>query len=148
MKTIQLTQGKFALVDDADYEYLNQFSWQFDPGGYAQRAVKTERGWRIIRMHQELTGGLADHADGNGLNNQRHNLRACTRTQNNQNRSVRSDNRSGLKGVTAIGDKWRARIKVDGKTIYLGQFYSKEEAAAQYDFAAKKYFGAFARTNF
>lgn len=152
MKTITLFCGRIALVDDEDYEYLSSFKWSYDQVGYAQRSVMTADGRRIRRMHHDILrvarGKLIDHIDGNGLNNQRANLRVCDRTGNNRNRIVRKDCKSGLKGVTLMASgKWRARIIVNYKAIYLGYFPNAEGAAAAYDAAAVKYFGAFARTN-
>ena len=56
MKRIKLTQRKFALVDNEAFEYLNQFYWSVDGSGYPQRATKTEKGWRPLRMHRDILG--------------------------------------------------------------------------------------------
>lgn len=91
-----------------------------------------------------------DHKDGNGLNNQRSNLRTATRAQNARNRRIRTDNTSGFKGVTWRKDlgKWNAFIEIKTKRIHLGYFTDPMEAACAYDMAAVKYFGEFAHCNF
>ena len=105
-------------------------------------------------MHREILGlrygdgKQVDHIDGNGLNNQKSNVRICTRSQNAFNRKLVSSN-SGRKGVTwhkTVG-MWEAQIRKDGKNIYLGCFQDKENAATAYDIAAEKMFGEFALLN-
>ena len=157
MKRIPLTQGKVALVDDDFYEYLNQFKWCVKKNRdtfYAIRHVMKKGNTKRIWMHREILnspeGMLTDHRDGDGLNNQRSNLRVCSHVQNNRNRRMRLDNSSGYKGVQWRKDreKWRAIIKVGQKLKHIGNFTSKIEAAKAYDKAAKKYFGKFAKLNF
>jgi len=144
MKTIPLTRGKVALVDDEDYERLSKFKWF---------ARKSKHGWyasRHVSMHQELvTARVVDHRDGDGLNNQRSNLRAATREQNARSRRKRSKLTSRFKGVSWAADrkKWRAQIMANGKSKMLGSFEREAEAAAAYDAAARIYFRDFALTN-
>ena len=89
-----------------------------------------------------------DHIDGDGLNNRRSNLRACTHTENGRNRKLSKNNTSGLKGVNAReAGKWQAMIKTSGRILHLGVFDSKMEAAKAYDAAALRLYGEFARTN-
>jgi hypothetical protein len=105
-------------------------------------------------MHRVImnapSGMLVDHRDGNGLNNQKSNLRICNRKQNQQNRPMNSNNKSGYKGVcwNKRSNKWRSGIRVDNKDIFLGSFFCLVKAAKAYDEAAKKYFGEFAYLNF
>ena len=156
MKQIKLTQGKFALVDDEDFEWLNQFHWSVDGSGYPQRAIKTEKGWRPLRMHRDIlklkAGEHGDHINGDKLDNRRSNLRKCTQKENNRNMKPSSSNSTGYKGVRYRKDKWRtqkwyAEIMIANKKIYLGGFDTKEQAALAYNQAAKKYFGDFAYLN-
>jgi hypothetical protein len=88
-----------------------------------------------------------DHRDGNGLNNQRHNLRPATHAQNMCNYKKPATNTSGYKGVTWHKQhaKWQAKIRVDGKRLSLGTFGSPEEAYAAYCKAANDLHGEFAR---
>ena len=155
MKQIPLTQNKFALVDDEDFKYLNQWKWHYHKG-YATRAgkmVNYKREIEKIYMHRLILNtpkGLeTDHNNGDKLNNCRSNLRIVTKSQNKMNTGIRKDNISGFKGVyfDKYWDKWRSRIKKDGKQIHVGYFKSLPEAVLAYNEAAIKYFGEFARLN-
>jgi hypothetical protein len=160
MKEIPLTQGKVALVDDADYEYLMQWKWYFckkkDGTGYARRKVysrisaKTYR-WKSYWMHREIMktpeGMDTDHRDGNKLNNQKYNLRICTNSQNQSNKRTQRNNTSTFKGVWKSGNKWTASINVRKKRIHLGSYIDKSEAAKAYNAAALEHHGEFARLN-
>jgi len=146
--------GKFALVDDGDYDYLNQWKWRIDPKGYALRTKKINGKQKILFIHRVImnlpSGIRVDHKDGNALNNQRSNLRECTAEQNQRNRGKQRNNKSGYKGVffDKARRKWRAMIGMNGRLIHLGFFIDKVDAAKAYDRAALKYFGEFAWLNF
>jgi hypothetical protein len=92
---------------------------------------------------------MTDHRDGNGLNNQRHNLRICTAKENGRNQRINSVNTSGYKGVSWKKDqhKWLSQIIVDNRAYNLGTFVCPLRAAKAYNDAAEKYFGEFARPN-
>src|ERR1044071_1696611 len=94
MKLIPLTQSKFALVDDSDFERIRQYKWYYNDG----YAITYHKGKRI-RMHRLIMnapdGVDVDHRDTNKLNNQKSNLRLCTTTQNNRNGILRKDNSTG-----------------------------------------------------
>lgn len=152
MKKIQLTQGKVALVDDEDLAELSKFKWCASKIGntfYAIRNLSTEPR-RTILMHREILKTPknleTDHRDGNGLNNQKENLRVATRSQNLQNRGKYKNNSSGYKGVywNKIAKKWIVRIKIKNNNIYLGCFPDKIKAHKAYITACKKYHGDFA----
>ncbi len=158
MKKIPLTKGQFALVDDEDFEFLNQWKWHASVRGelfYAcrNRSLKEKMGHMLIYMHRVIINldrgdkTQIDHKDGNGLNNQRDNLRTCTPSQNRINRIAPTNSTSGLRGVTWSKGrkKWVAQIKIDKKTVNLGGFTSKEDAHQEYIKAAKTYHGEFAR---
>lgn len=150
MKTIELTQGKQALVCDCHYDLVSRHKWCFDGHDYATHRVngKTERMHQLIIKAE--SGLHTDHIDGNGLNNQCSNLRVATPRQNSQNVKVYSNNTSGGKGVsyTKTGKRvkrWRARIVVDGTEKYLGRYRTCQEASIAYEKAASEHFGEFAR---
>lgn len=152
MKQITLTQGKVALIDDGDFEFLSGFKWFAVFDGYNWYAA-SKISCRSVKMHQLLMsvngGSEIDHRDNNGLNNQRSNLRICTHRNNIRNKKIASRNKSGLKGVSWKPhiSRWIAQIKTDDKVVHLGTFIKKEDAAMTYDAAAEKHFGEFACTN-
>jgi hypothetical protein len=150
-KIIPLTRGKEAIVDDEDFEHLNQWKWGLDTDGYAIRGIHIPRRKTFI-MHREIMktpkGMETDHINGNKLDNRKCNLRICTKSQNKMNISRQVDNMSGYKGVSRHCADWQAQIGKDGIKIYLGIYKNKELAARAYDEAAKKLFGEYARLNF
>lgn len=155
MKTIPLSQGKVALVDDEDFERINQFKWCAAKNCNAYYAVRNTYNPKIrIIMHRVILnakkGDEIDHRNGNGLDNRKDNLRFCTPSQNHQNRRLMKGGTSKYKGVDWFKreKKWRSKIVVNKKAIYLGLFDSEIEAACVYDTAASRYFGEFARFNF
>ena len=125
-----------------------------DRGGYAYRQEKR----KTVYMHHQIMGKRPgeqiDHKDGNGLNNQRDNLRRCTQGQNFANRRRLPKSRAGkFRGVYQDGPhasrgQWWAQIKVDGRSRRLGTFLSPEDAARAYDAAALEAWGEFASLNF
>ncbi len=160
MKTIQLTRGKVALIDDEDYEAFSAFTWHASTTGwtfYARRNIETASSpqrQRTVRMHRELVGAprgvVVDHIDGNGLNNQRANLRVASHRQNLNNRGKNANNTSGYKGVS-INKKtglWVAQITEESRRVNLGYFKDPASAARAYDAAARLHHGEFARLNF
>ena len=157
MKEIQLTQGKVALVDDEDYEWLNQWKWTYNQAGKTMRAVRhTHNGHHYkgcVFMHRLILDAPAeldvDHIDGNGLNNQRANIRICTRSQNFMNRMKQPGGTSMYKGVRWLkkSGKWEARIKTADEHMSLGRYEDEKDAARAYNEAALKHFGEYARIN-
>ncbi len=95
--------------------------------------------WKLIKG--EEPGELIDHIDNNKLNNKIENLRVCTHLENHHNTKKRVTNTSGYKGVCWVKDKqkFKARIRVDGKVIHLGYFDDPEEAHEVYCEASLKY---------
>ena len=159
MKEVKLTQGYVALVDDEDFERVSKFSWipnRMKNTVYAQRNLYREDGKRTTQSLHRFILGITDHStdvdheDHNGLNCQKHNMRTCTRSQNQANRLTASGTKGIYKYVSKSWktcNKWKAQINFKGKKKSLGYFDSKEEAQAAYDKAAIELFGEFAFTN-
>ena len=160
MKEIKLTQGQVALIDDEDFEYLNQFKWyamKTKHNDYVSRDEVINGVSTRILMHRLImktpVGVMTDHIDHNGLNNQKHNLRLCTNGQNLMNRRPRESSKYlGVYVIKTIRKKSvyksiRADITVNKKTIHLGSFKTEEDAALAYNEAALKYHGEFANPN-
>lgn len=152
MKTIPLSQGQVALVDDDDFAKLSKVKWYLRSGRslYAARMIHADGKRKIVYMHRMLMKPMnkqvVDHRNGNGLDNRRENLRLCTQSENQRNARLRRDNSVGLKGVARYSGKFRARIVVNGTQIYLGLFSTPEEAHEVYRHAAVAEYGDFART--
>lgn len=157
-REIPLTQGQVAIVDEEDYEKVNQFKWhaQWSPRTQSYYAVRTTypNGYKhkalAIRMHSFLMGEMADHKNHDTLDNQKDNLRPTTFLQNGANKQLSRRNTSGYKGVSLERSraKWKASIMHDGKPKNLGRFDDPLDAAKAYDAAAKELFGEFAHLNF
>lgn len=153
MKEIQLTQGQIALVDDEDFDSLNQYKWYAMKDGntfYAARNIEVDGKRTIVRMHYSIMNGKGiDHIDGNGCNNLHSNLRLCTHNQNMMNKRKQKNTTSIYKGVCfhKRADKWVAHIMITRTLIYLGLFASEIDAAKAYNTKAIELFGEFANLN-
>lgn len=159
MQQIQLTKGLVTLVDDDDYDYLNQFLWTVNTTSHpyvVRSAKKRERNgksaYKIYMHHVVLKSDrsyVVDHIDRNLLNNQKYNLRLVTMSQNIATAYFRPKGTSQYRGVS--WDKrrsvWECKIKVHKKSIFLGYFDDEAKAAMRYNQAALTYFGEFAALN-
>ncbi len=161
MKLIPLTQGQVSRVDDEDYERLSVHKWHARRKKntfYAARTTSRRANppKKNIFMHREIAGLKdlslqVDHEDGDGLNNQRYNLRTATNSQNHAGfLTLRKDKTSKFRGVSWHKGtrKWLARLNVQKTRKYLGVHESEESAAEAYDAATLEHFGAFAQLNF
>ena len=148
-REIPLTQGRIALVDDADYEWLSQRKWCFE-GRYAACRHEGHNTYMHRMILNAPRGAEVDHCDGNKLNNQRSNLRLTTRGSNVANAPKRTARvyQSQYKGVYKNRKTWRVSFSVNGKSTDLGSFATETEAAKAYDAAARARFGEFAYLNF
>lgn len=161
MKVIWLTRGLFSVVDDEDYERLNQFKWHVvETGGcyYAMRSINAGGKRSAVLMHRAVLfaekGQLVDHKDGCGLNNRKANLRFADITLNawNQRKTTRKRS-SRYKGVVfcdrpELKSKWKAALTIRGKSVLQKMCITEEAAARVYDEAARQHFGEFACLNF
>jgi len=155
MKEIPLTQGKFVLVDDEDYDRFHQDKWKLthnkrDKTFYASKDVYINGNKTTRKMHRIILGIedskiFVDHIDGNGLNNCKENLRIATNQQNQQNRGKPSNNKTGYKGVSFFKsrNKFKASIKHGHRDLFLGYFSTAEDASKEYEAKAKELFGIF-----
>lgn len=101
-----------------------------------------------MKMHK-IEAEFIDHIDGNGLNNQKANLRPCSRSQNMANQKIRTSSITGFKGVhfNKRDLVFTAFIRLNRKLKYLGSFKDAQDAAAAYNAAAIENFGEFAKLN-
>lgn len=163
VREIPLTQGRVALVDEADLPLVCGVKWQAhnsrnDPGGecwYAAGFIGHSHATRLrVYMHRLILGvprgQEVDHRNGNGLDNRRENLRVCSRGQNAKNLGKIAAATSRFRGVSWSHDRreWRAAIAANRRRYFLGTFSSEPEAARAYDAAAIRLHGPFARLNF
>jgi hypothetical protein len=160
MIKIPLSQGKYAVIDDNDYQLVSKHKWYTKNCTrifYARTNLHIGRNRRsILYMHRLIMDApkemQVDHIDNDGLNNQRKNLRICTVAENTRNSRKHSQNKSGYKGVwfnNACGPEkpWVSAITLNGKAIHIGVFSSPEEAALAYNKKALELFGEFASLN-
>lgn len=157
MKTIELTQGKVAFVDDADFELVKGYKWHcwgnHKKGNlYARTSMMRNNKQVWLMMHNLLMNPvrplIVDHRNGDSLNNTRENLRVCTVSQNNANRRTKKQKHNDClyRGVTKR--KGYEYYYAYCKGVRLGRFYCEIEAAQAYDTAARTYFGEYACLNF
>jgi hypothetical protein len=147
---ITISSGVSTKVDLDDLYRIRGEEWVHYRSHNGHDYVR-KRGNGKILLHRLLIdatkGELVDHKNGDTLDNRKKNLRICTTVQNLQNSKLKKNSEQGFKGVEPRGNKWIARIGINGKKKYLGIFSSKEDAARAYDEAAILFFGEFARTN-
>ncbi len=148
MKKIFVSPDYVAWVDDEDYATLSAFKWYHVKNRTTVYAYTRMHG-KQTPMHTLLVPN-SDHINHDGLDNQKHNLRPATQSQNRMNsRKLSTITSSKYKGVCwhKKAQKWMAHIKVNRKPRYLGLFIQEWDAAEAYNDAATKLFGAFAHLN-
>lgn len=164
MKKITINSNAFGshdvLIDDADFELVSRLSWMLLRGRtgilyavarhyYGENHRKTISMHRLI-MGEHLRSVKIDHVDGNGINNQKHNLRRSTNSQNLCNRGKSRINTTGFKGVSPLKNrtkKFQSQIQVNNKSIHIGYFHTSIEAAFEWNKASRLYHGDFAYQN-
>jgi hypothetical protein len=148
MKIIPLTQGQFAIVDDEDFEKLNQWKWyaayfknnKSFYAGHVMRNSDTNKFHRVM-MHriimQAQTGQIVDHINHNTLDNRHCNLRIVSHLQNCLNRKKQEGKECAYKGVYCVKNKKKAnRYRAWFRHKHLGYFSCPEDAALAYNKAA------------
>ncbi len=149
IKKYNSTKNICTQVDDEDFEKLNHYRWHETLYGYVGRTVREADGKpRSVRMHRVVMGDpkgmVIDHKNRDRKDNRKENLRVCTHKENLRNVSKASSKSiSKLRGAHKEGNKWVARIVLNGIISRLGRFATKEEAHIAYKDAAKKYHGEF-----
>lgn len=156
-KTILLSDGKFAVIDEADHELVSMFKWRsrnhhgidYAWGHYYDKKTQRTKKLKMHRLIMGLGGPDVDHVNGDGLDNRRCNLRHVTNQQNHFNQTKRTGFHSKFKGVSwdKSRRKWIAYIKKDYRNMHLGRFDSEIDASKAYDMAAISLFGSYARLN-
>ena len=160
MRKIPISQGKYALVDDKDFEWLNQWKWFVCKNGqmmYVHRnerneSIKEKRKQITVSMHRSIMktpkGMDTDHINGDGLDNRRSNLRICTHAENTKNKR-KTYGTSRYKGVhwCKHNKRWYSYITHNKKQTFVGSFNNERSGAIAYNKAAKKYHGIFAKLN-
>lgn len=155
----QKAAGRMALVDIGDYELVSRHNWyaKEDPssGLYAATNIPD---WssgsyrqKTLRMHRLLTGHrMVDHANNDGLDNRRSNLREGADGKNAKNRRPNKLGSSKYRGVCWFPSsrKWVGYIMCDKKRYHLGYFLDEDEAARAYDVKAIELHGEYAHLNF
>lgn len=138
------TGAKF-YIDADDFYKIKDWCWSEQ----VRTDTNTLRAFvngEYITMHRLIGFNNCDHEDRNELNNRKYNLRACTQQENCRNRSLMSNNTSGVTGVcwNKKDNKWVAYIKTSEENLYLGRFADKNDAIIARLKAERKYFGEFA----
>ncbi len=147
--------GQSVLFDDAVEDLVANYQWHIHKSAHTNyargyRKGLGRRGQKLVYMHRLIVGAQkgvgTDHINGNGLDNQRANLRSCNQSQNNANRHIPQTKTSPHKGVhfDAITGRYRAEITKEGRRYRLGRFPTADEAAAAYQAKAVELFGDFA----
>lgn len=136
MKSIMLSNGGLALVDDQDFELLNRWRWHRSQNGYAMRS--SYRGKVVMHrliMSPAPSGLEVDHINRDKLDNRRSNLRWVTHSVNQRNNPAQANNTSGYRGVCwdRTRGKWRAATKHDGRHVLIGRYDTAEEASTAYE---------------
>lgn len=153
MKTIKLTNHKITIVDDRDYDFINQWKWHANKRGNTWRCPRRNSEtcgkvthWCMARIILDAPKGKqVDHINGNPLDNRRANLRLCSQAENARNRRMQRPGK--YKGVHPNNSNWMAVIKTNGHLRYIGTYKTQVEAAIAYNKEAILMFGDFARLN-
>lgn len=136
------SNNKNFIVDIEEAEKVSKYTWSVYTTTNGKEYVRCS--YLNTTLHRFLLdpkdNEVVDHINGNTLDNCKNNLRVCTHTQNMQNQKLRSNNTTGVKGVTKCGRRYRATIRVNKKDIHIGMFDTLEKAKEERLKAEEKYF--------
>ena len=149
---VNKNKNRYTLVDDEDFDFLNQWKWRLNKRGYILRSTMINNKYTVIHMHRIIikcpSEKMVDHISGNKSDNRKNNLRICNNLENSWNRAISKLNSSGYKGVNwhKASKKWEARIGFKNKRIHLGFFKNIKDAVNIYNVSAIKFYGEFVKT--
>lgn len=150
MKYIKSTNGTESMVDDEDFEFLDQWNWRLSTSGYfihsvvGKKAIIMHR--LILQKHNLYKYGLeVDHINRNRIDNRKENLRMCTSSQNKGNVGPLKSNKTGYKGVAwkRLRNQWEVHISFNKKYMFLGYFNDPKEAGDAYIKKHKELYGEY-----
>ena len=143
--------NKQFIFDADDYEKVSKYHWYEETNGYIRSSSKKkENRFHLHRLIMGFPDDInIDHINHDTFDNRKSNLRIATTSQNAMNRVIASNNTSGVTGVVWLKNekKWKAEIKVDDKTIYLGAYKKFKDAVCVRKEAEEKYFGEYSYYN-
>lgn len=145
-----LPDGKLFMIDSKDIERVSKYRWHYEKDGY----IISSHSKPAIRLHNFILNDFStennrihvDHINRNPLDCRKSNLRIVTAQQNSMNKSRQKNNTTGFVGVTLAksNNRYRARIGLNDKRIYLGTSCDPVICAQMYNWAAEIIFGEFA----
>ena len=139
-------RGNVCLIDKEDYEKISKGYWgKYQNSNYFCSNIEGKKYWLHRYIMNAQKGKYVDHINNNFDDYRKINLRICSNAENNRNRGLQKNNTSGYPGVNWVKreQKWRARIKVDGKEQHLGLFSDINDAIQAKKAAEEKYFKEF-----
>jgi len=139
MKKIELTKGYITLVDNKDFNWINQWKWHYNHG-YAMRKewLYNRKKYRTVYMHRLINDTESeletDHINRDKLDNRRKNLRSVSKSVNQSNKGIQKNNTSGFTGIffEKQRNKWRIRLSMNKKRVNFGSFKDLESAVSCY----------------
>jgi hypothetical protein len=141
---LPLSQNKFALVDDDDFARLSVYRWFYRPErnggpGYAIRHAKVDGETKTEYLHRAIMnpakGMTVIFENHNRLDCQKQNLLVVTTEQARRHHRVRSDNKTGSKGISYndYAKTWSADVYRNGTCKRVGTFNTRQEAITEYE---------------
>lgn len=142
-------EGNNFIIDIEDYKKIKQYTWRTSSNGYIITTINRKN----ILLHRLIMNPsddlIVDHINHDKKDNRRSNLRICTVSNNNMNKSKLKSNTSGVTGVTwnKKGGYWVSQIGLNNEIIILGYNTNFEKAVKLRKEAEEKYFGEYSYHN-